>query len=127
MKSLLLAWRKAVRALLAHSLHRFSGFFSAKPALLRGCVALVLHGLVAVPAAWFTSVVLAAAWAACLAMLFLGLGAERASTERGAVFALPPLASFAFWRWYALERRRYVATLAGLGLGLLCNLLWGLF
>lgn len=46
--------------------------------------------------------------------LLLGMGAERAATVWSDFFALPPLGSFAFWRWYPLEQKRFYAAVCTL-------------
>ncbi len=100
-------------------------FFYARPALKRGLLALCLFGLLALP----LQLVFAAGvalWACFLLGLFLGMGAERACTDWGDTFALPRPRDFAFWRWHALERKRFCAVLIALAAGLLASTLWGL-
>ena len=105
-------------------------FFYRRPALKRGMLALALYGVPVLTAAIlpFPGVILTigAAWALALFMLFLGMGAERAALDWGPVFALPPLKSFAFWRWHALEKKRFLAVLLALATGLASTVLPGI-
>jgi hypothetical protein len=105
-------------------------FFYTRPALKRGALALVLQQLVVLPLGLIAAgsgVGLVDIWAALVSLqwtiflvgLFWGMGAERASTEWDGTFALPPLKSFDFWRWHALEKKRFMAVLVSLMGGLL--------
>jgi len=118
MKSLLVAWPRAVRAFFARSFRTLSSFFAGRPALTRAWLVFALYGLLALPAVLLGTLLPAVAWALFLAALFWGMGAERASLEWDAVFTLPSPGSFAFWRWHALERKRFLSALAALVTGL---------
>jgi len=106
------------------------GALSSRPALMRALLVTALFGAVAVPVAALLGAGFGAVWALWLAALFLGMGAERDSTEWNVVFALPALRHFQFWRWQALERKRYQAVLFALAVGQLfvwlLPILWGL-
>ncbi|WP_262689776.1 hypothetical protein [Kordiimonas aestuarii] len=104
-------------------------FFYTRPALKRGALVLALQLVVLLPLSFFALkggqgiVPLALTlfmfiWCAFLFGLFLGMAAERAATDWDDVFALPPLNAFLFWRWHALERRRFMAVAGALLLGL---------
>ena len=134
MKSLLLAGRTAVRSfftlITTRAKANLGRMLDHRPALKRGLLVLLLFAVLAVPltalfGGWATFV-----WALMLAAVFIGLGAERDSTDWDAVFALPALRHFKFWRWHGLERKRYVAVLAALALGqilaFIIPAIWGL-
>ena len=134
MKSLLLAGRTAVRSFFVRLFGAFrskiSGAFRARPALRRGLLVFFLFCVPALPLVLVAGSFSLLLWACVLAAVFLGLGAERASTNWDDVFALPAARHFKFWRWQALERRRYQAVLCALGVGqalvLLIPVLWGI-
>jgi len=116
-----------VRAFMTRRLHRFSSVFTLRPALRRAGLVFGLYAVLALPMVLLGFLLPAGLWAVFLTALFLGLGAERASLEWDATFALPPVRSFAFWRWQALERKRFLGALAALGLGLVLSIIWGMF
>ena len=100
------------KAALSASLGRF---FYTRPALKRAGLLAALYTvptLVAAP--MFSAVLIGSIWALVLLALFWGMGAERASTEWDAVFSLPRLSAFAFWRWHELEKKRFFAVFAAL-------------
>ena len=112
-------------------------FFYTRPALKRFALVVGLHSVVLVPlvlletfggpgllALWLVLAFLG--WSLFLLGLFWGFGAERAATEWDDVFALPPLSSLAFWRWHALEKKRFCAVLAALGTGLVVAVFLGI-
>ncbi len=129
MKNKLLGWLRAIRDFFLKRLHCVGRIFYAqtqmRPGFRRGLFALGLYAAIAVPAAIVGAQVLACVWAAGLFMLFLGMGAERASLDWDPVLALPPVRSFAFWRWHALERKRFLAVLVALSFGLILSLAEG--
>jgi hypothetical protein len=100
----------------------FYAVFNSRPGLKRGALVLVLYAGFSVPV-MFVFGWLAPIWALMLLALFWGMGAERASLEWDPVFALPPLSAFAFWRWHALEKKRFIAVLLALGGGVAATLL----
>lgn len=111
-------------------------FFYVHPVLKRAGLVFALLLLVLVPLGTFAVVggdtlfalmltCLMIMWCAFLFGLFLGLGAERASVDWDNVFALPPLRAFAFWRWHAIERKRFLGVLGALFFGLLCAAQFG--
>lgn len=105
-----------VKAALSASLGRF---FYTRPALKRG--GLVLAILVVPTLAGYlvdiSILSVAAIWAPIVAALFLGMGAERAAIDWDPVFSLPPVSAFAFWRWHALEKKRFLAALSAVVVG----------
>jgi hypothetical protein len=130
MKSLLLAVRRHVRSFL-RSLQgkvtaKITKLLDRRPAVKRGLLVLVLYGLIGLPLTAAFGGVFAAIWALMLGCLFLGMGAERAAISWDSMFALPPLRSFQFWRWQALERKRFMAVLSALTGGVLLTSIWGL-
>jgi len=126
MKHTLLRWLNAMCTFFMKRLRIVGRFFYAqthrRSALKRGLFSFGLYGAIALPAAIIGMPVLAAFWALALLTLFLGMGAERASLEWDPVFALPPARNFAFWRWHALEKKRFLAVLFALASGLLLSL-----
>ena len=134
MKSLLLAGRTAVCSMftliITKSKAKLARMLNHRPALKRGLLVLLLFAVLAVPLAALFGVWAASLWALVLAAVFLGLGAERTSTDWDAMFALPAPRYFKFWQWHALERKRYFAVLAALAMGqlfvLILPALWGL-
>jgi len=126
MKSLLLAWPAAARSFLVRLLAKvraqLTASFYSRPALKRGLLVFGLFTALALPLGLLAGQWGVVAWALVLAALFLGMGAERASTDWSEVFALPALRNFAFWRWHALERKRYVAALTALAIGFACSM-----
>ncbi|MEX0300285.1 MAG: hypothetical protein AB3N28_14520 [Kordiimonas sp.] len=96
-----------------------------RPGLRRGLFAFGLYAAIAVPAEVVGVPVLAIGWATALFMLFLGMGAERSSLDWDPFFALPPARSFAFWRWHALEKKRFVAVVLALFFGVVLSLSGG--
>ena len=99
----------------------FTIIFNTRPGLKRGALVLTLFALVAVPACVVVphaALSVSVVWALVLFALFLGMGAERAAVEWSPTFALPPLGAFAFWRWHTLEKKRFIAVIAALVLGL---------
>lgn len=102
----------------------FTATFNTRPGLKRGALMLILFAFVAMPVCIVVpDAALSASgiWALMLVCLFLGMGAERAAVEWSPTFALPPLSAFAFWRWHALEKKRFVCAVLALALGLLCT------
>ena len=106
-----------------------SRFFYSHPAMKRGALVLVLQLVVLLPLSFITlsagAGLLALSltlfmfvWCAFLLGVFLGMAAERAATDWDAIFALPPLRAFLFWRWHTLERKRFMAVVGALCLGL---------
>lgn len=119
-------WFKKRTAATASAIGRF---FYTRPALKRGALALGLQQLVLVPLGLLANAAdpgLMDVWAALIGLqwsvfligLFWGMGAERAATDWDSVFALPPLRSFDFWCWHALEKKRFSAVLVALCSGL---------
>ena len=105
----------------------FSRFFYSRPAAKRVLLVTLL---------WLPSMLVdlvlgqafaAPLWALMLVTLLLGMGAERAALEWDPFFSLPPLKSFAFWRWQPLERKRFIAAVASLATGSVGSFIWGLF
>ena len=137
MKSLLLAWRTAVWSAFNRTLSTFSakisgvlsGALYSRPALKRGLLVLLLFGVPALPLTVLFGAFAPATWGLVLGAVFLGLGAERASTDWDDMFALPAPRNFKFWHWHALERKRYLAVLAALITGqilvLISSMIWG--
>lgn len=129
MKQKILGWLRAIRTFVVKRLLIVGRFFyvrlNMRPGLKRGLFAFALYGALALPAAVAGVPLLAMLWAPALVMLFLGMGAERASLEWDPVFALPRARDFAFWRWHALEKKRFSAVLIALGFGLLLSLSGG--
>lgn len=129
MKSKLLAWLAAARAKRAvaarHIKEGLIAFLLPRQALKRGLLVAAMFSVGAVLSLPIFGI--AGPWgcAVIIAALFLGLGAERASTSWGAVFSLPAPGDFAFWRWRSPERRRFFASLASLGVCLLVLSLLG--
>jgi len=134
MKSLLLVGRTAVRSfftlITTRAKAKLATMLDRRPALKRGLLVLLLFAILAVPLTALGSGWAAFVWAVMLAAVFIGLGAERDSTDWDAIFALPALRHFKFWRWQALERKRYVAVLVALvfgqASGLIIPVIWGL-
>ena len=128
MKSLLLAWRTAVQTWAARHIAaarlKILAVLYSRPALKRGLLALLLFAPLALLLIFIFNALAAAVWGLVLAAVFLGLGAERASTDWDEVFALPALRNFAFWRWHPLERKRYFAVLTAIIASVLCLLIW---
>lgn len=86
-------------------------FFYVRPALKRATLVLSLF-LPFAAASHLVGVPGISAWAAVfLLALFWGMGAERTAIDWDPLFSLPPLKSFAFWRWQPLERKRFSAVL----------------
>lgn len=106
----------------------FHSLFHTRPGLKRGVLVLLLFIVVVVPSAFLPvdALQVSGLWAAMLLMLFLGMGAERAAIEWSPVFALPPISTFAFWRWHALEKKRFLAVLCALAVGVGCVAITGL-
>lgn len=106
-----------------------NALFHTRPALKRGGLVLVLYSVPVCLAALLSAptIVVGVVWALALLMLFLGMGAERAATDWDPVFALPPLKSFAFWRWHALEKKRFLAAVSALGGGIAVSAVAELF
>jgi len=123
MKNPISGWLSAARLFvykrLADAGRFFYGLFHIRPSLKRGVLAFCLCVAVAAPFAIVDLPAVAPAWAAMLATLFLGMGAERAALEWDDMFALPPIHTFAFWRWHALERKRFLAAIIGITLGVI--------
>lgn len=123
MKSLQLAWLGAARQQLSAGLQQIwkhiCRYIYPRMGLKRGILVAGLFsagaGLLG-PVFGFEALV---AWALIIAAVFLGLGAERATTDWGSVFGLPSPRDFVFWAWRPVERKRYWATLVSL---LLCLL-----
>ncbi|WP_417451272.1 hypothetical protein [Kordiimonas sp.] len=120
------AWVALPRAELKGAVARF---FYTRPALKRGALVLGLQLVVLLPLSFFalsggggllalTLTLLMFVWCAFLFGLFLGMAAERAATDWGDIFALPPLGAFLFWRWHALEKKRFISVMASLLFGL---------
>lgn len=104
----------------------FHALFLTRPGLRRAALVLALYAAgAALAALMLASAGLALIWALVLLALFWGMGAERAALEWDPVFSLPPVSAFAFWRWHALEKKRFVATLLALGGGVLTSGLIG--
>lgn len=100
------------KAALSASLGRF---FYTRPALKRAGLVALLYSAPLLTADLFSeAAVVGAVWALMLLSLFWGMGAERASVEWDDVFSLPPVGSFAFWRWHGLEKKRFLAVIAAL-------------
>ncbi|WP_417459222.1 hypothetical protein [Kordiimonas sp.] len=111
-------------------------FFYAHPTFKRAGLVFALQLVVLVPLGIFATVggdalfalmltCFMAMWCAFLTGLFLGLGAERASSDWDSIFALPPLQAFVFWRWHAIERKRFYGVLGAIFMGLLCAARFG--
>ncbi len=111
-------------------------FFYSHPTLKRAGLVFALQLVVLIPLGIFAAVgsdalfalmltCLMIMWCAFLIGLFLGLGAERASMDWDSIFALPPVRAFAFWRWHAIERKRFLGVLGAIFLGLLCAAQFG--
>lgn len=124
---------RSIRAAMASTIGRF---FYARPALKRGALALVLQQLVVLPLVLAASgagiglvdifaALLCLNWTVFLMGVFWGMGAERAALDWDDVFALPPLKAFDFWHWHALEKKRFIAVLVALMLGLLLAIVAG--
>jgi len=128
MKSLLLAWRIAVRSWAARHIAaarlKILAVLYSRPGLKRGLLTLLLFAPLALMFTFVFNVLAAVMWGLVVAAVFLGLGAERASTDWDEFFALPALRNFAFWRWHPLERKRYFSVLATLIASVLCLLVW---
>lgn len=105
----------------------FHQFFAARPATKRVLLVILLFGIPLVFAHLILST-LAPLVTAQLAMLlmgtFLGMGAERASTDWDDFFALPPLSAFAVWRWYPIERKRFSAAIGAILVLWIFSFLW---
>ncbi|WP_262694490.1 hypothetical protein [Kordiimonas aquimaris] len=106
----------------------FYALFHTRPGLKRGALVLLLFAAVVVPFSVFSGQMLyvSGLWALMLFALFLGMGAERAAIEWSPVFALPPISAFAFWRWHALEKKRFLAVLTALAVGAGCTAIAGI-
>jgi len=107
------------KAALSASLGRFFyAIFNSRPALKRASLVAALYLVPALLAAPFSAAVLVGGiWALMLLAVFWGMGAERAATDWDRVFSLPPVSSFAFWRWHGLEKKRFLAVIAVLCAG----------
>lgn len=93
-------------------------FFYVRPALKRAFLVLALF-LPFAAVSHLAGVPDISVWAAVfLLALFWGMGAERATIDWDPVFSLPPVKSFAFWRWHPLERKRFNAVLLALASGI---------
>lgn len=120
----------AVR-LFARPLNRISSgmhrFFSARPAAKRILLVALVFGIPVI-AVHLLMPLLAPLVTAQLAVLligaFLGMGAERASTDWDDFFALPPLSAFAVWRWYPIERMRFLAAISSIFVLWVISVVW---